>query len=64
MALDDVGHRSEALVAILEDLQVGEADRSSNGITVYEEFDHTQEGGRSLGIAPPPLSRPVLLILF
>jgi uncharacterized protein YggE len=48
-ALADVARRSEGLVAVLEDLQVGEADRSTSGITVYEEFDHTQEGRRSLG---------------
>ena len=48
-ALADVVRRSEALVAMLEDLQVGEADRSTSGITVYEEFDHTQEGRRPLG---------------
>ena len=48
-ALADVARRSEALVAMLEDLQVGEADRSTSGITVYEEFDHTQEGRRPLG---------------
>jgi uncharacterized protein len=48
-ALADVARRSEALVAVLEDLHVGEAERSTSGITVYEEFDHTQEGRRSLG---------------
>jgi hypothetical protein len=48
-ALADVASRSEALVALLDDLQVAEADRSTSGITVYEEFDHTQEGRRSLG---------------
>jgi hypothetical protein len=48
-ALADVARRSEALVAVLDELQVGEAERSTSGITVYEEFDHTQEGRRSLG---------------
>jgi uncharacterized protein len=48
-ALADVARRSEALVALLDELQVADADRSTSGITVYEEFDHTQQGRRSLG---------------
>ena len=50
MALSDVSARSKALVAILDEVGVVKADRSTTGITVSEEFDHTQEGRRhSLG---------------
>lgn len=48
-ALADVARRSEALAAVLNELRVPEADRSTSGITVYEEFDHTKEGRRSVG---------------
>jgi uncharacterized protein YggE len=48
-ALSDVSTRSHALVALLDQLGVDTADRSTTGITVYEEFDHTQSGRRSLG---------------
>src|SRR5882724_3480909 len=48
-ALSDVARRSEALVAMLDELGVSKPDRSTTGITVYEEFDHTQSGRRSLG---------------
>jgi len=48
-ALADVARRSEALVLLLNELRVAAADRASSGITVYEEFDHTQDGRRSLG---------------
>lgn len=48
-ALADVSRRSSELVTMLEALGVSTADRSTTGITVYEEFDHTSEGRRSLG---------------
>jgi hypothetical protein len=48
-ALSDVSARSNALVALLNELGVDKADRSTTGITVYEEFDHTASGRRSLG---------------
>jgi uncharacterized protein len=48
-ALSDVSARSNALVALLNELGVDKADRSTSGITVYEEFDHTSGGRRSLG---------------
>ena len=48
-ALADVSARSNALVALLDELGVDKPDRSTTGITVYEEFDHTQRGRRSLG---------------
>ncbi len=34
---------------MLDALEVGKADRSTTGVTVYEEFDHTRDGRRSLG---------------
>jgi uncharacterized protein len=48
-ALADVSTRTSALVALLDDVGVGKADRSTSGITVAEDFDHTEEGRRSLG---------------
>jgi uncharacterized protein YggE len=48
-ALADVSLRSEALVALLDELGVVKADRSTTGVTVYEELDHTARGRRSLG---------------
>jgi uncharacterized protein len=48
-ALADVSHRSDALVILLDDLGVAKKDRSTTGVTVYEEFDHTRSGRRSLG---------------
>jgi uncharacterized protein YggE len=48
-ALSDVSARSNALVALLNELGVTKADRSTTGITVYEDFDHTQSGRQSLG---------------
>jgi hypothetical protein len=48
-ALSDVSARSNRLVALLDELAVAKADRSTTGITVYEDFDHTQSGRRSLG---------------
>jgi uncharacterized protein len=48
-ALTDVSTRSNALVALLNELGVAKEDRSTTGITVYEDFDHTETGRRSLG---------------
>jgi uncharacterized protein len=48
-ALDDVAHRSGSLVALLDELSILPADRSTTGVTVQEDFDHTHEGRRSLG---------------
>jgi len=48
-ALQNVAQRGEALAAMLDQLGVERADRSTSGITVQEEFDHTQAGRRSLG---------------
>ena len=48
-ALADVSKRSRELAGLLEELGVGAADRSTGGVTVSEEFDHTSQGRRSLG---------------
>jgi uncharacterized protein YggE len=48
-ALADVSLRGEQLAAMLDDLGVTTKDRSTTGVTVYEEFDHTAAGRRSLG---------------
>lgn len=49
-ALSDVSARSEALVALLDELGVARADRSTTGVTVYEAFDYKKDGSRrSLG---------------
>jgi uncharacterized protein len=48
-ALADVAGRTQALVAVLDELGVAKAERSTSGITVHEEFDHTPEGRRSVG---------------
>jgi len=48
-ALAEVAKRSDALAQMLDDLAIGRQDRSTTGVTVSEEFDHTQEGRRSLG---------------
>jgi uncharacterized protein YggE len=48
-ALEDVSRRSEALVALLDELEVAKRDRSTTGVTVHEEFDHTRSGRRFLG---------------
>lgn len=48
-ALADVATRSAALVALLDGLGVAKADRSTTGITVEEEHDHTESGRRLLG---------------
>lgn len=49
-ALSDVSARTTELVALLDEAGVEKADRATTGITVSEEFDHTEEKGRrSLG---------------
>ena len=48
-ALADVARRTETLVALLDQLAIPREDRSTTGITVQEDFDHTAEGRRSLG---------------
>jgi uncharacterized protein len=48
-ALADVSTRASVLVALLEEVGVTKADRSTSGITVAEEFDHTEDGRHSLG---------------
>jgi uncharacterized protein YggE len=48
-ALADVASRSEVLVGLLDEFSIPREDRSTSGITVQEEFDHTPEGRRSLG---------------
>jgi uncharacterized protein YggE len=48
-ALSDVSARSNALVSLLDETGVGKAERSTTGVTVYEDFDHTETGRRSLG---------------
>jgi uncharacterized protein YggE len=48
-ALGDVAQRAEALGALLDDLRVREADRSTAGVSVAEEFDPPARGNRGLG---------------
>lgn len=48
-ALEDVARRNEALVALLDEFGIASADRSTTGVSVHEDFDHTAEGRRSLG---------------
>ncbi len=48
-ALADVEARSHGLVRLLDELQLSSADRSTSGVTVREEIDHTARGQRSLG---------------
>jgi uncharacterized protein len=48
-ALADVANRGEALAQMLDELSIARADRSTTGVTVSEEFEHTNEGRRSLG---------------
>lgn len=45
-ALADVSARTTTLVTFLNEVGVAKADRSTTGITVSEEFDHTEEKGR------------------
>jgi uncharacterized protein len=48
-ALEDVARRSEALVALLDEFGIASSDRSTTGVSVHEDLDHTSEGRRSLG---------------
>lgn len=48
-ALEDVANRGRDLLALLEALAISEADHSTTGVSVREEFDHTPEGRRSNG---------------
>jgi uncharacterized protein YggE len=48
-ALANVAGRSDALVTLLDALGIPREDRSTAGITVQEDFDHTEQGRRSLG---------------
>jgi uncharacterized protein YggE len=48
-ALADVAKRSEGLREILDELEIAREDRSTTGVTVAEDYDHTKEGRRSLG---------------
>lgn len=48
-ALEDVAKRSEALAAMLNDLGIARELRSTTGVTVTEEVEHTSRGRRSLG---------------
>lgn len=48
-ALSNVAARSSQLVVLFDELGVVAADRSTSGITVREEFDHTSDGRQSIG---------------
>ena len=48
-ALADVSRRNHALIALLDDLGVAPAERSTTGVSVHEEFDHTKDGRQSRG---------------
>lgn len=48
-ALADVSRRSQALLAILDELGLAKVDRSTTGVSVYEDFDYAGGGRRSLG---------------
>jgi len=48
-AVADVTARSAALVGLLDEFGVAKADRSTTGITVEEEHDHTESGRHLLG---------------
>jgi uncharacterized protein len=48
-ALADVAKRSDALTQMLDGLGIAREDRSTTGVTVSEEFEHTNTGRRSLG---------------
>ena len=48
-ALENVAHRSDALLGLLDELEIEPSDRSTTGVSVHEDFDHTSEGRRSLG---------------
>jgi uncharacterized protein YggE len=48
-ALEDVAKRTAALASLLDELGIARELRSTTGVTVAEEFDHTSRGRRSLG---------------
>jgi uncharacterized protein len=47
-ALSDVAARNAALLELLDGLGVAKAHRTTTGITVEEEYDHTEAAGRRL----------------
>jgi len=47
-ALADVSARSKGLFALLDELGVAQSDRSTTGVTVSEDWDRTEKGGRRL----------------
>lgn len=48
-ALSDVSARSHALIALLDEVGIERSERSTTGVTVHEEFEHTEQGRRSVG---------------
>lgn len=48
-AMADVARRARSLEAILDELDVPPADRSTSPIVLREEVDHTIDGRRPLG---------------
>ncbi|MGH2871760.1 MAG: SIMPL domain-containing protein [Solirubrobacteraceae bacterium] len=48
-ALTAIALRSASLTGLLDGLGVDAKDRSTTGVSVSEEFDHTESGRRSLG---------------
>jgi uncharacterized protein len=48
-ALGDVAQRADALGTLLDELGVPEADRSTAGVSVAQEFDPPTHGNRGLG---------------
>ena len=48
-ALADVSARSHGLTALLDELRVAKADRSTTGVTVYEAWDYIEGERRFLG---------------
>jgi uncharacterized protein YggE len=48
-ALADVAKRSDSLARMLDELDIDRHDRSTTGVTIIEEFDHTKAGRRSIG---------------
>ncbi len=48
-ALAEVQEHSQVLVGLLDELQVSATDRSTSGVEVREEVDHTSRGRRLLG---------------
>jgi len=48
-ALADVSARSRTLVTMLDELEIPSAHRTTTGVSVSEEVEHTNRGRRSLG---------------